>query len=245
MLFPYHIQRVQALLDRDFSPRIAFCQWLQQSISKNSQLLSLILFTDEASFSKNAIMNFHNNHVWAEENPHEICEDRFQYQFSLNVWVGIVGDFLIGPVILPGTLTAEVYRNFLDDRLPELLEDIPLAMRKVMWFMHDGAPAHFSRVARESLNATYHDRWIGRGGPHAWPARSPDLNPIDYFLWGYLKSLVYKTPVENEDDLRNRIVNGCNSIRNIPRIFERMRDSMRRRLDSCILAGGGHFQQFL
>ena len=49
--------------------------------------------------------------------------------------------------------------------------------------MHDGAPAHFSLVAREFLNATYEDRWIGRGGPHLWPARSPDLNPLDFFLW--------------------------------------------------------------
>ncbi|EFN68758.1 Cytosolic endo-beta-N-acetylglucosaminidase [Camponotus floridanus] len=61
----------------------------------------------------------------------------------------------------------------------------------------------------------------------------------------YLKSLVYTTPVENVEDLRNRINDGCNSIRNDPGIFERVRLSMRRRLDSCILAGGSHFEQFL
>ncbi|KMQ83534.1 hypothetical protein RF55_19752 [Lasius niger] len=88
------------------------------------------------------------------------------------------------------------------------IKEIPLATRNVIWFMHDGAPAHFSVVACEFLNATYPDHWIGRGGPHPWPARSPDLNPIDFFLWGYLKSLVYNTPVENEEDLRNRIVDG-------------------------------------
>ncbi|EFN79901.1 hypothetical protein EAI_14953, partial [Harpegnathos saltator] len=44
-----------------------------------------------------------------------------------------------------------------------------------MCFMHDGAPAHFSRIAREYLNNNYINRWIGRGGPIAWPARSPDL----------------------------------------------------------------------
>jgi hypothetical protein len=41
--------------------------------------------------------------------------------------------------------------------------------------MHDGAPAHFSRAVRDVLNNTYHDPWIGRGGPTAWPPRSPDL----------------------------------------------------------------------
>ena len=44
------------------------------------------------------------------------------------------------------------------------------------------------------------------------PLRSPNLNPLDYFLWGHLKSLVYTTPIENENDLRNRIVVLCEAI---------------------------------
>ncbi|KYN32135.1 hypothetical protein ALC56_13513, partial [Trachymyrmex septentrionalis] len=75
--------------------------------------------------------------------------------------------------------------------------------------------------------------------------RSPDLNPLDYFLWGHPKSLVYTTPIENENNLRNRIVALCEAIRNTPRIFERARQSLRRRLDGCIMAQGGHFQQFI
>lgn len=245
LLYPYHIQRVQALLPDDFLPRIAFCEWLLYKMIQIPQLLMLILFTDEASFSRNAIRNFHNNHLWCDENPHAIFEDRFQHQFSINVWIGIVGDCLIGPVFLPGRLTGEVYRNFLEHTLPGFLEEVPLAIRNAMWFMHDGAPAHFSRVAREFLTQTYGNRWIGRGGPHLWPARSPDLNPLDFFLWGHLKSLVYATPVENVEDLENRIVASCNLIRNDPGIFERVRQSMRRRLDCCIRARGGHFEQFL
>lgn len=101
--------------------------------------------------------------------------------------MGIVDDFLIGPVFLPERLTDEVYRNFLEPTLPQFLDDVPLDTRYAMWFMHDGAPAHFSMLAREFLTVTYGDRWIGRGGPHLWPARSPDLNPLDFFLWGHLK----------------------------------------------------------
>ncbi|KYN14888.1 hypothetical protein ALC57_12900 [Trachymyrmex cornetzi] len=70
---------------------------------------------------------------------------------------------------------------------------------------------------------------------------SPDLNPLDYFLWGHLKSLVYTIPIENENDLRNRIVASCEAIRNTPGIFERARQSLRRRLDGCIMVQGGHF----
>ncbi|EFN65149.1 hypothetical protein EAG_00038, partial [Camponotus floridanus] len=39
-----------------------------------------------------------------------------------------------------------------------------------------------------------------------WPPRSPDLSPLDFFLWGYLKSKVYKTNPRNLNNLRRRIV---------------------------------------
>ena len=245
LLHPYHIQRVQALLPRDYPPRTAFAQWYLHMLTANNSFCSKILFTDEANFSKNAIMNFHNNHSWADENPHEIVEWHFQHRFSLNVWVGIIDDHLIGPYFFPQHLNGEIYRQFIEEDLPLLLEDLPLQLRNDMWFMHDGAPAHFSLLAREYLNRVFADRWIGRGGPQAWPPRSPDMNPLDFCVWGYLKSLVYTTPVENIDHLRNRIVDGCNTIRNTPGIFWRIRASLRRRTHACIMANGGHFEQFL
>src|SRR5678816_129152 len=120
-----------------------------------------------------------------------IVESRHQHQFSFNVWVGIVGDHLIGPFFLPARLTGDVYRQFLEHDLPTLLEDVPLQLRSKMYFMHNGAPAHFSLVPRNYLNTVYPRRWIGRGGTEPWPPRSPDLNALDFFLWGHLKHLVY------------------------------------------------------
>jgi NAD dependent epimerase/dehydratase family enzyme len=32
---------------------------------------------------------------------------------------------------------------------------------------------------------------IGRGYGQHWPPRSPDLSPLDYWLWGTLKARVY------------------------------------------------------
>ena len=51
------------------------------------------------------------------------------------------------------------------------------------------------------ISSHYGQTWIGRGGPIAWPARSPDLTPLDYVLWGHVKSLVYDTSVDSEEDL--------------------------------------------
>lgn len=244
-LYPFHIQRVQALLPRDFLPRLVFCQWIVHVTAQNPNFLNGVLFTDEASFSRDSIRNFHNNHLWADENPHGIFQANFQNQFSVNVWLGVLDDHLIGPYFLPLRLNGESYHHFLQEELPALLEEIPLHLRQNLWFMHDGAPAHFSINVRRHLDTVYPNRWIGRGGTQHWPARSPDLNPVDYCIWGFLKSLVYSNPVENVEDLRNRITAGCETIRNTVGIFQRIRQSMRRRVDSCITCEGGHFEHLL
>ncbi|KAJ4433406.1 hypothetical protein ANN_15665 [Periplaneta americana] len=36
-------------------------------------------------------------------------------------------------------------------------------------------------------------RRIGRTGPIRWPPRSPDLTPLDFFFWGFIKDRVYAT----------------------------------------------------
>jgi hypothetical protein len=153
---------------------------------------------------------------------------------TFNLWSGIVGYCLVGPHVVPHRLTGNPYRYFLSHELPKLLEDVPLAVRARMWYMHDGAPAHFRHPMRGVLSNTYHGRWISRGGPTAWPPRSPDMNPPDFYLWGRLNTLVYAAPVDNEEALHHRIVDVCQTIHNYPGIFERLGRSMTRRVEACI-----------
>jgi hypothetical protein len=101
--------------------------------------------------------------------------------------------------------------------------------------MYDGAPAHFSRAVQDALNSIYHNRRTGRGGPIAWPPRCPNLNPLDFYLWGHRKTLVYAAPVDNEEAFHHRIVNACQTIRNYPSIFKRMGQSIMRRVENLIL----------
>jgi hypothetical protein len=74
-----------------------------------------------------------------------------------------------------------------------------------MFFQQDGAPPHWSLIVRASLNQHFSNRWIGRAGPISWPARSPDITPCDFFLWGYAKDCVYRNLVADNNDLKNRI----------------------------------------
>ncbi|GFY31889.1 uncharacterized protein TNCV_2620261 [Trichonephila clavipes] len=53
------------------------------------------------------------------------------------------------------------------------------------------------------------DRVLSRHFPHAWPPRSPDLSPCDYWLWGYLKSQVYRDRPTSLGMLKDNILLQC------------------------------------
>jgi hypothetical protein len=98
---------------------------------------------------------------------------------------------------------------------------------------------------RDILSNAYPDRWIGEGGRTAWPPRSLDLNPLDFYLWGHLNNLVYATPVNNEEALHHRTVKACQTIRKYPGIFAQIRRFMMRRVKACTESNEGHFGTLL
>lgn len=246
LLHPYHIQKIQELLPIDPESRLTFCNFIQNQIAETPDFHRKILFTDEATFTRSGVTNLHNEHVYSDENPHATKVTHYQHEFKVNMWAGIIDNFLIGPVVIPNNLNGNNYLFFLQETLPNLLEDLPLFLRLNMWFMHDGAPPHFSLAVRQYLNTIYPNRWIGRGNdaPIKWPARSPDLTPCDYFLWGAIKTKVYSSPIESEEVLNLRILNAANTLRN-PAILQRVQFNFQRRINRCIEENGGHFQHLL
>ncbi|GFU48879.1 short stature homeobox protein [Trichonephila clavipes] len=55
------------------------------------------------------------------------------------------------------------------------------------------------------LKDTFGDLLISRFGPVNWPPRSCDLTPLDYFQWGYVKSLVHADKPQTLDYLEDNI----------------------------------------
>ena len=140
--------------------------------------------------------------------------------------------------LLPNRLTGEIYLTFLRDMLPFLSDAVPLEIRQVMWLQHDG----FDRNVRTHLNVTYRNRWIGRGGPVPRPAWSPDLTPVDYFLWGSMKPLVYATPVTSEEDLIARVHGESEILSRQPHLLDHVRAAQRCRCRLCIDVRGTQFE---
>ena len=206
------LQKGQHLTPEDPPRRLEFCQWLINRVENDPNFLSNVLVSDEKGFSREGTFNPHNNHHWSEENPHQTFIRGYPQKFSINLWAGI-GDHLLGPYVLPDRLNANNYLVFLQEVLPDLLEDVPLNLYADHWFRQDGCPAHFGVGVLAHLDAEYPNRWIGRGGPVPWPPRSPDLTPLDFFLWGAMEQLVYVTPVESVEDLIARVVMAAEEIR--------------------------------
>ncbi|GBM88945.1 hypothetical protein AVEN_146637-1 [Araneus ventricosus] len=72
--------------------------------------------------------------------------------------------------------------------------------------MQDGTPPHIATPPQQLLNLHFGNvRIISRHFSTAWPPRSSDLNPCDFWLWGYLQDVVYGDPIANLAELKNRI----------------------------------------
>lgn len=67
------------------------------------------------------------------------------------------------------------------------------------------APKHITNPVKVFLNETFGDQVISRHFPRKWPARSPDLNPIDYWLCRQLKHIIYSKQQKTLEDLRDSI----------------------------------------
>ena len=102
-------------------------------------------------------------------------------------------------------------------------------MRFFTWgfyiFQQDGAPSHWKLTVRAYLNENLPERWIGCGGEEdnsllKWPPGSPDLSPCDFFLWGYVKGLVYVPPLPaNVEELKQRITAASETYKILPLWF--------------------------
>lgn len=238
---PYKIQLHQQLRPDDPSRRLTFCELILGELEEDPSLVDRILFSDECTFYINGEVNRHNCRYWCEQNPHVMHESHQQTTSKVNLWCGIIGNSIIGPFVLEGNLNSEKYLQLLQDEVGPALTEVVGAVEVV--FQQDGAPAHFGMAVREYLDNTFEDSWIGRGGSIEWPPRSPDLTPLDFFLWGHLKTMVFATPPQTLEELERRIRVECTRI--TPNHLQNVRDCFVNRLVHCIGADGLHFEHVL
>ena len=80
------------------------------------------------------------------------------------------------------------------------ITSLVIADRERAWWAQDGAPPHRRRTVTARLAELCGNRVIALNHQVEWPPRSPDLTPLDFFLWGHLKANVFTSPPTYLDD---------------------------------------------
>ena len=79
--------------------------------------------------------------------------------------------------------------------------------------------------------------------PNIWSPHSPDLNPPDYYLWGYLKDNVYTNRPQTIAALKGEITRVINAI---PRATcQRVIQNFKKRIAVCAERGGAHLEHVI
>jgi len=106
-------------------------------------------------------------------------------------------------------------------------------------FQQDSEPAHRARKTIKLL------QWETSAfiSPNLWPVNSPDLNPVDYDIWGVLQDRVYQKKSKDVNELRQRLVEVWAGLQQ--NVIGDAIDQWCRRLHACVQARGGHFEYLL
>ncbi|GFU25060.1 putative transposable element [Trichonephila clavipes] len=196
-----------AIHQNDHQARRRFVEWAPNEIAVVPDFHKRILFSDEAHFWLNGYVNKQNCRIWSEANPQVYVETPLHPK-KLTVWCALWAGGIIGPYFFKNdeghnvTVNGDRYRDMINNFfIPELNNhDV-----QELWFQQDGTTCHTARATIDLLKDTLGDRLISRFGPVNWPPRSCDLTPLDYFLWGYVKSLVYADKPQALDHFEDNI----------------------------------------
>jgi len=106
----------------------------------------------------------------------------------------------------------------------------------VFVFQQDSAPV------RETVQLLQ-QRTLGFISPDLWPPNSPDLNPVDYRIWGFMQERVNKAAVPDVSQLKQCIIDTWSSLSQD--VIDDAIDQWRVRLQTCVKAKGRHFEYLL
>lgn len=228
-LRPYHPRLINSLMEDDPDRRLQFAEMWLAKLEAEPELEQNVLWTDEAKFHLSGSVNRHNCVYWRHDNPNVVLpyDDKSP---GVMVWGGVTFDGLIGPFFFDGNVTGETYLELIKDTVYPLLQQ--KENFNYLWWQQDGAPPHFALIVRAWLDQAFPQRWIGRRVPLEWPARSPDLTPPDFFLWGYLKDKVYAHRMETLEDLKDAITEEFQAVPNV--FCQKACENVSLRLQACI-----------
>lgn len=233
-LYPYKMSVFHALNESDYDNRLLFSEWLLSVIDEEPDFLNRVYWSDEAWFHLSGHVNSQNTRTWSSENPHKFIESPLHSK-KIGVWAAMSPNRIFF-CFFDQTVNSVVYKSFID-QFVQTLTDQEL---NYAWFQQDNATAHTSNSSMQLLRESFGERLISKG---LFPPRSPDLTPLDFYLWGSLKETVFSDNPKTLEALRANIENGIRNVsgNTLKSVFR----NLIRRNKMCIEVNGAHFQHLL
>ena len=244
-MYPYKVQIFQKLQEGDFERRAKFCVCFKERLEEDPDFLGRLIMSDEAHFALNGSVSRQNLRFWTTENLREIMETPL-HSARVTVWCGFAETSKIGPFFFQTangqavTVNGERYGEMLKGYFIPAVDNMDLVNP---FFQQDGATCHTTRENMSVLRSRFPGHVISRFGDIEWPARSPDLSQLDFFLWGYLKGRVYRGNPTTLDQLKDVIRREIRLIS--PEITSAVMKSMRKRAEFCIASKGRHMKDII
>ncbi|XP_050342348.1 uncharacterized protein LOC126768367 [Nymphalis io] len=167
---------------------------------------------------------------------------------KVTVWAALSASGIIGPYFYedqrsrPVTVNTQRYIAMLQNFFAPALQDYS-GFNQRTWFQQDGATCHTSNDSIAAVREIFGQKVISKRGDINWPPRSPDLSPMDFFLWGYLKSKVFNNNPQSIEELKENI---REEIQNIsPNTCRAVMENVRSRLQECQIKQGTHLDDVI
>ena len=224
------------------------CRWFLRELREDDSFHQRIWFSDEAHFYLNGHVNNKNYVFWGLSKPDEIYE-RGLHDQKVTVWAAMSYQGIIGPFFFEDEQQQTVTVN--SDRYIKTLSKFWRALGRVMgpnlldqqWFQQDGAAPHVSRRALQWIDDHFQTKIISRRTDRPWSPNSPDLSPLDFHLWGFLKDGLCGREFQSTAQMKTAIIAG---MRGIPQEqCRRVVDHFVVRARKCVERNGRHLEHVL
>lgn len=235
----YRLHQGQFLTDTSKAQRLQKCKKLLQFFSMRR--VEDVLWSDEKVFPIEVAHNSQNHRqLLSPDQSHtlkrKVCT-RSLFPKSLMVWAGISGDEKTPLIFIDKNIkiNAKVYQD-------EVLEKVVIPFSRKnpnTIFQQDWAPAHGAKSTLDLMQQKL---------PHFftkndWPSSSPDLNPLDFSVWGYLEECLRFKKITNLDQLKKELIAAWDKLD--VNYLRRTVNSMIPRLEACVKAKGSNFEHLL
>ena len=246
---PFVIGKRQVLKTVHLQKRLDFCNFIT---GRNHWDLEHTVFSDEAYFTLSGDRNSQNNIVYGPKKsaggtgkPDTAYWTTEKHPQKVMVFLAVFCGEPIGLTFIDNDkrMDSAMYSEIIFQKvIPEIRSRNGGNLEGITW-TQDGAPCHRSRHVMEQLDSLFEDRVVALNSIRGltWPPNSPDFNPLDYFLWGYLKAQVFFPKPKTVTELKTRITE---EIAKIPKeMILSAVYSLKEKAELYLQNNGGHFEK--